>query len=127
MIDIKLNDIVEGISCMQELSTRTLRSRPAYKIAKLLKEVNNEYQIFNEQRRALIEKYGTKDENGQLAVDENGNYRIVQEKIGEFNKELQELLDTEINLNCSKIDLDDLDGEEFTPTQMMQMSAFLSE
>ena len=73
----------------------------------------------------LIKQYGEKDETGELKSDENGNVRIPPEVLTDFNKELQELLATEIEINANKIRIDDISDVEFTAAEMAQLDDFI--
>ena len=73
----------------------------------------------------LIKKYGEKDENGELVTDDNGNCKILNEGLDEFSKELNELIETEVEINANKISIESLDDKEFTPTEMAQLEPFI--
>lgn len=127
MIEVTLSNIVNSIAAMQNLSKRNLKGRAAFRAAKLMKEIDNEYQLFNNSRKQLIEKYGVKDENNQLKVDENGNYNISSDCIQNFNQELEDLLNSKVELNCFPIDLADLENDIFTPEDMAALDVFIKE
>jgi len=73
----------------------------------------------------LIKKYGEKDENGELITDENGNCKIEQVGLDTFSKELNDLVTMEVEINANKIKLDDIDGLDFTPTEMVALEPFI--
>ena len=127
MITLTVQELIESIPVLRELGGKQLRSKTAFRVARLMREVQKESDAFEEQRIALVRKYGAKDENGNLSVDENGNNYIEPEHVSDFNSELTELLNNTITVSGDKLNLDDLGDETFTPAQMLNFSAFLEE
>lgn len=70
----------------------------AIKVKNLIKEINKLATEYDAARIELVNKYGTKDADGKLAVDENGNVRFAEEASKLLMKELSELLDVAISL-----------------------------
>ena len=125
MIKVSLETLVNSTEGLQGLSRKPLKARTAYAVAKLLKAADAEMNTFNETRMTLIRKYGVKDENGELEEDENKNVRVMPEYIEAFTKELNELLNTEVEFNANKIKLEDLGDIDFTPNEMVQLEEFI--
>lgn len=125
MIKIKLSDLVNSIEGLRSLGQKELKAKPAYRVGKTIKAVEGELTVFNQTRQELIQKYGEKKEDGQLNTDENGNVKIPLDVISEFNKQMQELLNEEIELNVNLIALDDIEELNFTPTEMAQIEPFV--
>jgi uncharacterized cupredoxin-like copper-binding protein len=73
----------------------------------------------------LIKKYGEKDENGELVTDENNNCKINNEFINDFSNELNELIESEIEINANKIKIEDIENIDFTPAEMTQLEVFI--
>jgi hypothetical protein len=119
--------MIDSIPTLRDLSNKQLKSKVAFRVARLLREVQAESETFEAARINLVKLYAAKDENGEIKTDENGNTYIEQDKIEEFNKELRDLLDNTITINGDKLSLDDLGDETFTPQQMLSFSAFLEE
>jgi len=94
---------------------------------RLLKAADKEIQEFNDIRVKVVNQYGDKDENGELITDENGNCHIAPEHINEFNKELNDLLNTEIEINANMLSLSDLEELEFTPSDLALLEPFIEE
>lgn len=125
MITITLEQLLNSTDGLKGLSQKQLKARPAYAISKILKAADAEMTTFNDTRMELIKKYGEKDETGELKSDENGNVHIVDEMLSTFNKELQDLLSTSIDINANKIRIDDIGDVEFTPAEMAQLDEFI--
>ena len=127
MIELTIQELIDTIPILKELSGKQLKSKVAYKLARLLREVQKESETFETARFNLIKMYGDKDENGELKRDENGNIYIHPNEITTFNSELNDLLNTTITINSDKLKIEDLENEVFTPQQMLSFSAFLEE
>lgn len=127
MIELTVQEMIDSIPTLRELSTKQLKSKVAYRVARLLREVQAESETFETARVNLIKLYGAKDENGELKADENGNTYIDKDYVADFNSELTDLLNNKITINGDKLSLDDLGDETFTPQQMLSFSAFLDE
>ena len=127
MIELTVRDMIDSIPTLRELSNKQLKSKVAFKVARLLREIQTESETFETARMNLVKLYAEKDENGEIKTDDKGNIYIEQDKIEEFNKELKDLLDNTITINGDKLSLDDLGDETFTPQQMLSFSAFLEE
>lgn len=127
MINTKLRNIVESADIMRELSTKTLKGRAAFRVARLLRELEKEFTLFNEKRVDLIKEYAQKDENGEMKSDDKGNVSLDEERLTEFYQSLEDLLNTDIEINAEKIDAADLEEAEFTPAQIITIEAFINE
>ena len=126
MIEITLKEIVDSIDLLTELSTRSLKTKAAYQLGRILREAQKEFSLYNEKRIALLEKYADKDEEGKPVI-ENGNYKISDEGIAAINTEYNELIETTVALNANKLQLYLLDDETFTPTEMLKLMPFVEE
>ncbi len=127
MIEVTLRQIVDSAETMRELSNKPLKGRIAYRIARLLRELDKEFSLFNEKRTDLVKEYVIKDENGELKTDENGDLVLDKERIQEFYTAINDLLNTQVSINAEKVDLVDLESIEFTPAQIMLLEPFINE
>lgn len=125
MIKIKLGELVNSTEVLQKLSQTELKAKLSWSVTKLLKAADKEMQDFNEARMNLIQKYGEKDENGELITDENKNCKIPEAGLQEFSTELNELVETEIEINVNPLNIDDLADKEFTPAEMAILEPFV--
>ena len=125
MIKIKLEQLVNSTEALQKLSQVQLKARLALEVSRMLKEAERELGFFNDARMNLINKYGEKDENGQLITDEQKNCKIGADVLQQFSNELQELLQTEVEINANKFNLDDFGDINFTPSEMSALESFI--
>lgn len=127
MIQVTLNDILNNAEIFRELSTKSLPVKTAFKVARLIRELDKENITFDESRRQIIEKYAERDENGIIKQTPEGNIQLQPDKIEECNSELVELLNTTIEINVDKISIDALGDIKITPAQMINLEAFIEE
>ena len=125
MIKIKISDLLNGTDALKKLSETELKAKLAWQVGRILKAADAEIQSFNETRMNLIKKYGEKDENGELITDDKGNCKILNDELDEFSNELNELIESEIEINANKISIDSLEDKEFTPSEMSQLEIFI--
>ncbi|GAA0100823.1 DUF1617 family protein [Paraclostridium bifermentans] len=85
-----------------------LPKKISYAIAKNMAKIESELKIYNSERQKLIDKYAHKDEQGNVQIDRNNNLKIMDEHIKDWNKEINELLDVEVNVEIHKFNIDDL-------------------
>ena len=103
MIKVKISELLNSTETLQKLAQKDFKAKLAWSIARLLKSAETEIQSFNETRMNLIKKYGEKDEKYEVITDENGNCKIVPDSISTFTAELNELMDTEVEINGNKL------------------------
>ena len=125
MIEVKMKNIVDDIQFFVEFAKMPMKAKVAYQAAKILDIITEEYNRFNTVKNELIQKYGARDDKGELIVDENKNYVLNNDGAKDFAKELSELLESTISINCEEINIDDLNNLDFTPAQMHALMVYL--
>ena len=126
MITLTIHAILNSMDIINEMMEQKLSGRTAFHVARIARELNKEYEIFEKTRYKLIEKYSVRADDGKLKI-ENNTYHIDEKYIDKFNQELSELLNSTVELNIEKIALKDLEHLEFTPKQMYALEAFIEE
>lgn len=125
MITMTLNDIFNAVPALREISSKEFPGSVTFKIARLIRELDKEIQLFDEERSKIANKYGEKDENGNLVIQEGGNIKILDNKIQDCNEELQALFNTQVEINANKLPVDIFDSIEMTPTQAMNLESIV--
>ena len=95
---LKNNDILKFVNGCATLREKKLPVKLGYAIKKNLAAVSDVANAYDAERRELLEKYASKDEDGKFLV-ENEQYSI-EDKDG-FAKDLDELLaiETEVGIH----------------------------
>lgn len=126
MIKVNINTLMSVKSVLQELANTKMPAKQSFKILRTLKAVDAEYASIEEVQRNMITNYGKKDENGEYVLDPEGRgYLIAEEHQEEFSKEMGELLTTEVELECEKIDMAMFDNMDLSPNQLLAIEPFV--
>ena len=102
---------------LQKLFNAQVPVRTAYKLSKIQKAVAVESERYQNLRMKIIKKFGTKDEQGQLIVDDNGNAKLEDSVIEAVTAEMKELHDLVVELP-EKIKIDDLANVQLSATDL---------
>lgn len=124
---ITLKNIVDSQEAMRNLSNQQLRGRVAFKVARLLKKLESELQVFNDTRIKLIEKYAKRDENGDFVLNEKSEYQFDQNNANAFIEEMNKLLIEPIQIDANPISIEDIEELDFTPSEMAMLEPFMEE
>lgn len=103
---IKNEKIVNSIGVLSKLTSLDLNIKVSYAIAKNINKIERELEVFNKEKAKLIDKYGEKDKEGKLKIDEAGNIKIIDEE--NWSKDSKELLGIENEIDIHKISEEDL-------------------
>lgn len=125
MITVKISDLLNSTEVLQKLAGTELKAKLAWQVGRLLKAADKEIQEFNETRMNLIKKYGEKDDSGELITDDNGNCKILEPEIEEFSNELNELINSEVEINTNRIKIESLEELDFTPAEMSNLEPYI--
>lgn len=101
--------IINSIDSLKNLSGKELDVKTSFIIAKNIKAIDEISDIFVSEKMKLVNKYGTKDKEGNLKVDDNGAVEIAKENLKEWNRSLSELLEIENDIDIKVININDLD------------------
>ena len=125
MIDTTIGALLNIKPLLQNLANTEMPAKDAFKVLKVLKAVDKEYEIVHEARLKLLESYAEKDAAGQWKVDSNGNVTIPVDSIEAFNKEQYDLLSTALSLNCDKLSISLLENLQFSPKALLDLEDFI--
>lgn len=125
MIKVTVEQILKINPVLSKLVTKSYAGRIAFAIARLAREVTKEVEVFDNTRTDIVKKYADKDEYGEVKVNENGNVHITDENLALCNKELNEVLISEIELNANKMPIDWFEDVELTVEEALALEAFI--
>lgn len=125
MIKMTLNELMNAAPALRELSEKSFTGATTFKIARLIREVDKEIKTFEEERMKIVNKYGEKDENGELATQEDGTVKIIEDKINECNQELVDLLNAEVEINAEKLKEEVFEKIELTPALVIAIEGLV--
>lgn len=115
---IKNEKLVNSIGVLSKLTNMELPIKLSYAFSKNITNIDRELVAYNKERQKLIEKYGEKDNEGNLKTKEDGTINILN--IDNFNKELKEILEIETEVDIHLIDLESTNVDiNITPLELM--------
>lgn len=123
MIKLTLGEVINAISPLEKISQFPLNGANAFKIARLIRELNKEMETFEIQRKELIEKYCERDKDGSMLIEDN-NIRIQSRFIEQYNNTLMSMLKSEIEINASPLSIDTLEMITLTPQEALNLEKF---
>ena len=97
-----IKQILNARETLSRLAGQTLPVKQSYRLAKLVKAVNDELSVYEGERIKLCEKYGTLDKD-------NGVYKFEGENREKFNADINVLLSQEVELDVKPIDISNLE------------------
>lgn len=93
------NEVWNSRESLLKLMDERFPVKTAYELAKLARKLKDQYEVIEEVRNGLVSTYGEKNESGQVVVE------TTSKNWAKFLSELTELMDTEVEIVCSKVDL----------------------
>lgn len=110
--------LVNSVGVLSKLTNLELPIKLSYAFSKNITKIDAELKAYNLERAKLLDKYGEKDNEGNLKQNEKGEVNILD--IENFNKEIAELLQCESEIDIHLIDLEKIDTEiKITPGELM--------
>ena len=125
MITMKITDILNVVPTLQEMSNKSFPGATSFKIARLMRELDKEIQLFDKQRTEIAQEFGEKDANGQLVSTEEGNIKIIESKIKDCNEILKSISNTEIDINADKISYSIFEGINIAPAEALALEPII--
>lgn len=129
---IKLREIVKtgqtkSDTGLLKLLQMDLPAKPAYRLGRLLDGITSEMKRVNKVRDMLLKKYGEQTmvmENGKVV---NKDIKVKEEFLETYNKEMNQLLDTEVELWYNPMSLSELGDVSLAPIDMISLIPFFKD
>ena len=121
---MKTGDIRNRYLILTELADKRLPVKLAYAVGRNLQKLTPEVEISEQQRRKLCTEYADRTEDGE-PIMVGGNYRIAEERSEEFQAQIDDLFNTEVDIDIMTVApavLDLMDSDRYdplTPAQVM--------
>jgi len=96
---MKLVDIKNAEPALRKLANAELPIKLVFQISSVIDQIDPHLAKFEEFRVSLVKKYGVETENG---------IEVPKDKLGEFNDEINSLLNAEITVNILPIKLESI-------------------
>lgn len=119
---VKMSQVVEAYNWAMGASKEELPYTAAFIIASNVHNMESAVRSFEEQRKAMLDKYGKKDPEGNLKAKEDGSVEL--EDVERFMEEFSKLLECEAEILVNKIPTEAMAGS-LIPTEKMSQICFL--
>lgn len=114
-----MKDVVQAVPALQKLFEQDFPIKTSFAIGRLIRELNSELETYNQERSKLIYKYANKEENA------DGTFSFNEENAALFQKEVMELLETEIEINAEYISFELIENATITPNEAISLECFV--
>ena len=125
MIKMTIMEILNVVPVLQEIAKKSFPGATSFKIARLMRELDKEIQLFDKQRNEIAQEFGEKDASGQLVLTEEGNVKIIESKIKECNEKLASIFNTLIDINADKISYSIFEGINIAPAEALALEPII--
>jgi len=125
MIKLKVHQLKTAESTLKMLASKQLPAKLAYQVAKIIRAADKELLAIEEARVSAVRKYGKEVQPN--SPDEQPSLQVPPESIEAFTVEMQELFDSEIELNAYPIKVGDFGNIELQPIQLLALESLLDE
>lgn len=121
---MKASTIQNMYMTLNNVGTKKLPVKLSFVLARNLKKLQEVVQDIDAKRNELLNRYGEKDEKGELIVGENGSVKIPEAE--KFMDELNEVLNADIEITLDKVTVEDVekcDSEKYDSLTVDEMGA----
>lgn len=126
---LKIHEVLALQKLYNKLSKQELPIRLNYKLTKLYKNIESDFEFYRTRMTEIINIYGLKDDNGQFILTDNGaEVKIQPDKVNECQDKINELMNLETSeLPILKLKLDELGNISLTMQEMSILEQFIEE
>lgn len=125
MIKVTVKEAVIANQILNKLKQNYFSGKVAFVLARVIREIQKENEIFELTRMEIINRYADKDEEGNLLQTENGGIHIAEDLLPKCNSELSDMLSTTIELNIEPIKEEWLANAELTLEEAIALEPFV--
>jgi hypothetical protein len=112
---LKLKQIWASQQAMPKLLNRELADvKTSYFVGKNARALDVEYGGLNQKRILLVKKHGIED-------TKSNQWNVPKEKMEQFNKEFESLLESEVDVEITAVDVIGLADAKLTPMDMVSI------
>lgn len=119
--------IVTDSMILMDISRKELPIKVSYALAKNIAKIEKELEIYNSERQKLLDKYCVKDENGQNKIDENNQLKIQEVYLKDWAQDIKELQNIELEIDIHKFKIDELNGYNMAPSELIAIDYMIED
>ncbi len=121
--------LLNCVSVLRRLNQLELPVKVAFVLSKNAKVIEKELGHYSEAREKLVKKYAVLDENDMPLADEHGNLQFKEGCIEDWNSDINELLNIDVNVKLQTLSIHDLFKSDLriTPAELSLIDFMLKE
>ena len=112
-------------SGLAKIQAATVPAKTAFKLKGIANQVKTELEKFEEVRKELVQKYGEKNEAGELKIDAQGNANLEGPAREEFQSQVVDLGNMEITIPT--LSVSELGNVELNTNEMIALDGIIVE
>lgn len=122
---MKNREIIEHINALGAFTKDKIPVKLSFAIVKNFNKLKSASDDYEQARMKLLEENSEKKENGDIESGEDGNAKIID--IDKWNKEINELMNIEVDIDMHKVDFSILDGLQLSVSDMAAIEFMIKE
>lgn len=124
---MKLIDTINFVPFYEKVKDQTMSISTAYKLSKIYKATKDDLTFYQDKLREILLQYAELDENGQFISVEDGNgIKLKPDTQEACLAAINELQDTESDIEFEPIPVDALSSLEVTPSELEGIMGFIA-
>ena len=129
MSKVKLSNeqIINDANKLRAISEKQLPIKVSYALAKNIGKIESELKVYNKERNKLLDQYATKDEKGEFKFDKEGQVIFKDGCKEKWDKDINELLEIENEIDIHKFNINELEGYSISPSELMVIDYMIQE
>ena len=116
-----IREILRLSEPLKALMDQKVSFQLAYKLSRIAEIVDKNIAFAQEKYRTLVDQYKDPEKS------DNEQFTVKLDCVNEFNAKAQELDAVEISEEIPKLKMDELNGIELTPSQVMSLMPIITE
>lgn len=121
---LKMAQVVNAYNWATAMRDKSISYTAAFLIASNLSNIEKEIKSFETQKMAMLEKYGKKDSEGKLVINDDKTVELEDKE--SFTDEFEKLLECEVNVTINKIPMEEMKDLSISLEQMMSVAFLFS-
>lgn len=110
---------------IERIKTMSFSVQTQYKFLKIRKTIKEETDLYDEQRKFLIENYAEKDEEGHFVILEDGGLKIKTNCLEECSTKIKEINEFQVTFPDIYFSLDELEPLGLTLGELELLEPFI--
>lgn len=117
-MNIQLKRIISAIGALGKLSATELPLKTAYNVKRSIDLLQKEVDFFNQERKKLLEKYGTENEDG--------SFTLREDTLLDAQRSMEELLAMEVAPDITAVSIPLDDGIRLSANDIEALTPFVT-